>query len=730
MPLWLQRLKSLDLLQTVQQFPSFPILVETYRDVLQDAFDMNGLKTVLDDIEKGAISIHVVQTETPSPFAASLQFGFVMDWLYGDDTPRAEQRAALLSLDRSLLGEVMGEEAGDDITLDAIRQLVAERSGYAPGRRARSADELAHFLDRAGDLTEAELGARVATDDEGVRGNPFSDLMSGGRVVTITLGPDREERYILAETYPRYLSAFGPETLGKVSVPPVLREAVMTPGAARREILARFIALSGPVTIREIHLRYGWDEKWIETRLTEWQRTGKLVRGRFRSEHTDPEWCSRRIAEVARRRALAALRKQIEAVDITAYAEFVQRWQHVDPRDSLKGADGVAAAIQQLYGVSRPAKSWERDYLRARIAGYDASWLSQILAAGDAVWVGESNIDSAAEQATLSRLRFFGRGTGALWIGNDTPDGIVARLSSDAKAAMEIIQSEGTAFTTDIEAISGFTPLAVKEALRELVAYGLITNDTAEAMREVVRWRPLVPREGPDPTRWLPADYSPSPNRRIVQRRPNLRRLPKWRRPDRPGAVSSNWGGRWSLVYRLSILGRSGAEEDQALQVARCWLDRYGIVSREIWRKEKPRMAWRSIYHELKRLEFRGEVRRGYFVRGLSGAQFATPAALDMIRAIAGEEESSKPLVILAASDPANIYSLPMDLADKDPLSRPRGAGALLVTRAGKVVLSIEGRGRRVVQRQGIVKEEIQRAKELAAAHLRGEKSARYLMLP
>ena len=129
-------------------------------------------------------------------------------------------------------------------------------------------------------------------------------------------------------------------------------------------------------------------------------------------------------------------------------------------------------------------------------------------------------------------------------------------------------------------------------------------------------------------------------------------------------------------------------------------------------------------------MEFRGEVRRGYFVKGLSGAQFASPTALDMLRAVAGEDESSKPLVILAASDPANIYNLPMDLADKDPLSRPRGAGALLVTRGGKVVLSIEGRGRRVAARQGIVREEIQRAKELAASHLRGEKTARYLMLP
>ena len=753
MPLWLQRLKSLDLLQTVQQFPSFPILVETYRDVLQDAFDMNGLKTVLDDIEKGAISVHVVQTDTPSPFAASLQFGFVMDWLYGDDTPRAEQRAALLSLDRSLLGEVMGEEAGDDLTLDAIRQIVAERSGYAPGRRARSVDELAHLLDRAGDLSGPELGARIATDEEGVKGDPFNELVSSRRAVMVRLGVDREWRYLLTESFPRYLAAFGEEAMRTVLVPAtggsgsgfadnqveldasevipaILREAVMTPSAAKREILARFVALSGPVTVQEIHDRYGWEERWIETRLTEWQRTGKLVRGRFRSERNDPEWCSRRIAEVARRRALAALRKQIEAVDIAAYAELVQRWQHVDPRDALKGPDGVGAALKQLHGIARPAKSWERDYLRARIPGYDASFLSPILASGETVWVGESTGDAKSDQTNLARLRFFARGTGALWIGNDIPGETLERLSENAKAALDVIQREGAPFTTDVEAITGFTPLAVKEALRELVAAGLITNDTAEAMREVIRWRPLVPRSGPDPTRWLPADYSPSPNRRVVQRRPNLRRLPKWRRPDRPGASSSNWGGRWTLVHRLSVLGRLTTEDERAAQVARYWLDRYGIVSREIWRRERPLVAWRNIYHELKRMEFRGEARRGYFVRGLSGAQFAAPTALDLLRAIAGENAEAKPHVILAASDPANVYNLPMNLADRDQLSRPRGAGALLVTRGGKVVLSIEGRGRRVVAAPGVSDEEILRAKELAASHLRGEKSARYLMLP
>jgi ATP-dependent Lhr-like helicase len=750
MPLWLQRLKSLDLLQTVKEFPSFPILVETYRDVLQDAFDMQGLRTVLDDIEKGAISVHVVETKIPSPFASSLQFGFVMDWLYGDDTPRAEQRAALLSLDRSLLGEVMGEEAGDDLTLDAIREIVAERGGYAPRRRARSADELAHLLDRAGDLTPSEMAARTATDEEGLRGDPFNELVSSRRAVMVRLGADREWRFILTESFPRYVSAFGVEEMSRVVVPAtggsgagfadsqverearevipgVLREPAMSPGAARREILARFVALSGPVTVSEIHQRYAFDERWVESRLTEWQRTGKLVRGRFRPDVHEAEWCSRRIAETARRRALAALRRQIEAVELHVYAEMVQRWQHLAPDHAVSGPEGVAAIMRQLYGLSRPARSWERDYLRARIPSYDPAWLSPLIAAGEAIWVGESNPDPKRAAGLLSRIRFFERGSGAIWLGDEpvTP----AALSDNARAVLAVIEREGAPFTSDVEAITGFTPLAVKEALRELAAASLITNDTAEAMREVVRWRLLTPREGPDPTRWLPPDFTPSSNRYVVQRRPNLRRLPKWRRPDRPGAVTSNWGGRWVPVHRLAILGRMSTDEEKAARIARYWLDRYGLVSREVWRRERPRTFWRSIYRELKRLEFRGEVRRGYFVKGLGGAQFATPAAVEMLRAVASDG-SEKPYVLMAASDPANVYSFPMDLADRDPLSRPRGAGALLVTRGGRVALAVEGRGRKVVAADWMTREEVIKAKELLAEHLRGEKSARYLMLP
>jgi ATP-dependent Lhr-like helicase len=749
MPLWLQRLKALDLLQTVRQFPSFPILVETYREVLQDAFDMQGLKTTLADIAAGNISVHTVQTDTPSPFAASLQFGFVMDWLYGDDTPRAEQRAALLSLDRSLLDEVMGGEGSDDITLEAIEQTLAERRGTAPGRRARTDDELAHLLDRAGDLSAEEVRARIATADEGVRGDPLAELLASKRVIAIPLGAEeaKEWRLILTETYPRYISAFGAESLARVRgkgeagggkreatelveqeatalVPDVLRHPAINASVARREILARFLTQSGPVTVREIHDRYGWQREWIESRLTEWERTDKLMRGKFRRGLQDIEWCSRRVVEIGRRRALAALRKQIEAVELTHFAAFMQRWQHLDERDRLEGAAGTAAAIRQLYGIGRPAVAWDRDYLRARIGTYDPTWLSQFSATGEPVWTGEGNYDPESGAMPLARVRFFERGTGAIWL----PSQQETVLSENAEKVRSTIAAEGASFIGDIQALTGLTMLSVREAIRELVAWGLVTNDTVEALREIARWKPMAPRTAPDPTSWLPADYSPSPNRRIVQRRPNLRRLPKWRRPDRPGAAPSGWTGRWSLVQRRGTLGPDLPEEEKAERIARQWLARYGIVSRDWWRRERPPVPWRSIYRELKRLEFRGEVRRGYFVKGLGGAQFALPDAVEWLRAVASDDQPSTSFVVMAASDPANVYNLPLELVDRDPLSRPRGSGALLVMRGGRVAIAVEGRGRRFTVAEWLSPDEIVEAKKVLVEHLRGERSARYVM--
>jgi len=641
MPLWLQRLKSLDLLQTVQQFPSFPILVETYREVLQDAFDIDGLKRVLAALDAGEIAVHVVQTDAASPFAASLQFGFVMDWLYGDDTPRAEQRAALLSLDRGLLDEVMGTVERDDETLTALWELVERRKNA------------------------------------------------------------------LAQTDPEHAADYGEGEGG------------------RRGLLAKYLALAGPVTAREVHARYGWSLPWIERRLDAWRKSGRLVVGKFRPEITDTEYLSRKLAELARRRALATLRKQIEAVELPQFAAFLQRWQHVDPRDRLAGEGGVATVIRQLYGVARPAGAWERDYLKSRVANYDPAWLSEWLASGEAVWTGDGNYDATTNAISLTRVRFFARGEGRLWLSDPN----IALLSANARHVYDVILAEGASFLPDLQIATPLSPLALREALRELTAFGLVTNDTAEALRQVVQWKPLVPEAAYDPERWLPETFL-NRSRPIRQRRASVRRLPKWRRPDKPGAGgAAGWSGRWSLVHKAGTLGPILDPDAQAAAIARQWLLRYGIVSRDWWRREKPPVGWRDIYHELKRMEFRGEVRRGYFVRGLGGAQFAVPDAVERLREIASERTDAveHSFSVIATSDPANPYALQLDLADRDPLSRPRGAGALLVMRAGRVAMAVEGRGKRIVEADWLTGSDREAAIVALREHLRGERGAHFL---
>ena len=518
MPLWLQRLKSLDLLQAVRGYPSFPILVETYRDVLQDAFDMAGLRDVLARIASGAVTIRTVETEVPSPFAASLQFGFVIDHMYGKDAPRAEERAALLSLDRALLDELMGGAGADDTTLAVLDDLLARRRGTAVGRQARDADELAVLVDRAGDLTLTEIAARVAPESEWRRGDPMAALLASGRLIAAELptSTGTERRFLLVDSYGRYAAAFGADALSRVSagielvsraaaevIPEVLRAAALTMKAARREILARFVALAGPVTVNDVLARYAFDAGWVQRRLEDWERRDVLVRGVFGGVREEPRWSSRRLLEQARRRELAKARQQIEAVGIDRFARFLQRWQHLTPDTRVDGSDGAAVVMAQLYGLARPAEGWERDYLPSRMERYDADALGRLAASGALVWAAERRPDAkGGNSVTIGRVRFFARGTGRLWIGEVDDD---ASLSDGARAVRDALRAGGASFTADVSAATGLGARQTRDALRELVAAGIATNDTIDALRDVVRWTPVLPsreRSAPDPTRW------------------------------------------------------------------------------------------------------------------------------------------------------------------------------------------------------------------------------------
>jgi ATP-dependent Lhr-like helicase len=705
MPLWLQRLKAQDLLEAVREFPSFPILVETYRDVLQDAFDLAALRHVLREIEEGRIAIRAVHTESPSPMALSLQFGFVMDWMYADDTPRAERAAAMLSLDTALLEDLLGTPGELEENLSgALRELLSRRRGTHPDRRARTADELALLLDRAGDLTMDELRERVS--EQATVGEPVQDLLASGRAVAVDIatGEGVEQRVVLVESLPRYLSAFDALAIPD-SVPDPFRRPSLTQGAARREILARFLALAGPVTVDEIRRRYDFDREWVERRLADLTERGTLVRGRFSlpGHESALRWCSRRLVEQARRRALAVARRQVEAVSFDAFALFMQRWQHVTPDARLEGDDGVADAVRQLFGIARPPLAWVSDYLPVRARHARPTALSQMSASGELLWVGEGAREKSADSPTgkLRAVRFIRRGAELAWLA-PIADPV---LGERAQAVRDLLRSRGALFFSELQQATKLGSHALRDALRELVVAGLVTNDTVDALAHVARWRPLFAdrqHDDRDPARWLPADFVRSPDRPVVQRRVNVRRLPRWKRPDKEGG-DAPWPGRWSLLDRAPTPNRHLEQEETALAaiVATQWLERYGVVARDWWRRERPPVPWRAIYRELRRMELRGDVRRGYFVRGLAGAQFALPAAVEQLRAAASSSEDEPPIV-LTASDPANVWSLPVSGepgAAPDAFARPRGARALLVTIAGRVVMTTDALGRAVAVR-------------------------------
>ena len=363
----------------------------------------------------------------------------------------------------------------------------------------------------------------------------------------------------------------------------------------------------------------GWPAEWIEKRIGEWEENGKLVRGRFRRDDRRSPSGRRDASSSSRaRRALAALRKQIQAVDLPTFAAFLQRWQHLDPREHLDGASGVSAILQQMSGLPRAPGAWERDILPGRLDRYEPAWLAQIASSGSIVWAGGSKPDPTSVP-TLSSVRFFPRGEGAIWLdAEDEP-----ALTPNAITVREALEKHGASFLADIQAATELSSLSVRDALRELAAASLVTNDTVEALREIVRTRSVPGRSrgvgahsAQDPTRWLPANFEATPGRPVYSRPPSQRRLPKWRRPDLPGPQAA-WAGRWSLLRTPGTWGARPDEEEHAEQIARQWLDRYAIVTRDWWRRERPPVGWRAIYRELKRLEYRGEVRRGYFVEGM-----------------------------------------------------------------------------------------------------------------
>jgi ATP-dependent Lhr-like helicase len=616
-PLWQQRLKAQSLLQVARRYGSFPIILETYRECLQDVFDLPALKRLLQGLRTRELDLVDVETASASPYSASLLFDYIATYMYEDDTPPAERRAQALSLDRDLLRELLGqEELRDLLDPGAVEEVEAQLRG-----NPRNADQLHDQLRLRGDLREGEY-------DEGFA----QTLLRERRALLVRYAG--EERLLAAEDAGRYRDALG------VMPPGGLPEVFLEGGPESLEqLVSRYARGRGPFTTAQANERFGRD---VEPLLQQLERQEKLLRGELRPGGTEREWCDPDVLRRLRRASLAALRKEVEPAEQAAFGRFLPHWHGIDRRATLR------EALVPLQGLSLPVSLWESEVLPRRVPGFNPGQLDQLCASGEVVWVG----------AGLDRVAVFfredapalGRPAGAPRPEDDAHDRIRALLGRSAE------------FWYDLVAATELEPEVALPALWDLVWAGEVTNDA---------WTPL--RAG----------------RRYQTPRAQRGRPRRFSRQRSAGITATQ--GRWSLTDKLF----PGRPDSRAL--AELVLERQGIVTRDGVRGEGIPGGYGAVYGELRALETLGVCRRGYFVEGLGGAQFALPGAVERLRELRPREDEEPDALVLPAADPAQPYGAALPWPKRADGRAARVAGAQVVLLGGEPALFVERGGRSLV---------------------------------
>ena len=663
-PLWQQRQRSAQLLEVARNYPSFPIVLEAVRECLQDVYDVPALTSLMRDVAARRITMAEVSTQTPSPFARSLLFGYVAAFLYEGDSPLAERRAAALSLDSTLLAELLGRaELRDLLDGDVVDEIEAELQRLTADRRARDAEEVADLLRMLGPLTTAELQARSAgRDDETVRW--LESLTAARRTIAVSYAG--QSWWAGVEDASRLRDALG------VPVPMGVPDAFVMPvDDPLGDLVARYARTHGPFGVAAVAARFGLGAAVAHDALRRLAAAGRVMAGEFRPAGTGSEWCDAEVLRRLRRRSLAALRSEVEPVEPTTLGRFLPAWQHV--AGTLRGIDGVVAVVEQLAGCAVPASALEPLVLASRVLGYSSALLDELTATGEVVWAGQGALPGKdgwvslhpAETAPLTLPSF----------------GDLER-SELHDAVLETLGAGGAFFFRQLsDAVRSTDDAQLHAVLWDLVWTGRLTNDTLAPLRALTRSGPSTHRS-----------RRPPPRGRVRGRGLGVRGgagLP--RRSGPPTAA-----GRWSVLPEPE----SDATR-RAYASAEVLLDRYGVVTRGAVMSERISGGFAAVYKVLSGFEESGRCRRGYFVGSLGAAQFATNGAVDRLRSFDTEpDRSGTRALTLAATDPANPYGAALAWPERPTAGGSRGhrpgrkAGALVVLVHGALALYVERGGR------------------------------------
>ncbi len=660
-PLWQQRQRAAQLLDVAREFADFPVTLEAARECLQDVFDVPGLVGLMREIAGRKIRLVEVETQRPSPFARSLLFGYVGAFLYEGDAPLAERRAAALTLDSTLLGELLGRvDLRELLDPAVVAETRLQLQWLTSQRSPRDADDVAELLRVLGDLSTEEVVERGATLEW------VAAIEAARRAIRVRI--TGQERWLAIEDAGRVRDALGVAL--PVGIPEAYLEQVADPLG---DLVARYARTRGPFAAATCAARFGLGVFVVEQALKRLSATGRVVTGEFSPDGAGTEWCDAEVLRMLRRRSLAALRREIEPVPPRVLARFLPRWHQVD--GNARGVEAVAAAVEQLQGVAVPASAWERLVLPSRVADYSPAQLDELCAGGDVIWAGNGSITGGDGWVTVAYAD-----TAPLLL-PPVDDGLA--LTPLHESVLEALAEGQALFFRSLSDRVGTTDdRGLAAAVWDLVWAGHVTNDTFAPLRALLgatgahRARASAPRT-------------------------------RYRRPGRPVMPSRSgppsMAGRWS-----SLPERDLDPTRRAAAVADLLLERHGVITRGAVITEGVTGGFAGVYPVLSALEERGAARRGYFVEGLGAAQFAVPGAVDRLRALAEPDDRDRTptALVLAATDPANPYgaALPwpervVDSGDGTPAAATghragRKAGALVVLVGGDLTLYIERGGR------------------------------------
>jgi ATP-dependent Lhr-like helicase len=652
-PLWLQRRRASDLLGVARQYPTFPIILEAYREVLADDFDLAALEQILTDIRSRRIRVVEVETRGPSPFASSLLFAFVAAFLYEADTPIAERRATALTVDRDLLRSLLGEgELAELISPDVLATVELELQHLTPDRQVRSIDALHDLLRTLGPLSLEDL--EVRSDGVPVV-EALAGLLSSHRVIQVRVAGGA--RWAAIEDAARLRDAMGVQP--PAGVPHVFLQPV---GDPLTDVVGRYARTHGPFTSEALSHALGLPVGVSENTLRGLENAGRLGRGVFRSG-AEREWIDLEVLRRLKRRSLAVLRQQIEPVEGSALGRFAPEWQRATGQP-VRGRAALGDAIRRLQGVDVAASVLERDVLPLRVADH-GGLLDQLMLEGEVVWAGRGPLGGRDGKVAL----YLRSQLPALW----TPPTVDHPESSVHEALRDYLDAKGASFFHDLyQAAGGGDPEAVLDSLWDLVWSGEVTNDTLAPLRAYVQSR-------------------------------------GGRRPGPRTVVGSNFpphaAGRWS---KLSV-----PERDPTVAAA-AWaeilLERHGVLTRSHVLAEGLPGGFSGLYPVLSRMEEVGRVRRGYFVEGLGGAQFALPGAVDRLRSVA-----TTGVVGLASTDPANPYGAALPWPEVEQTRLARSAGSYVFLFDGSLAGYLERGGKRLTLLDVTTDLQSQIAREIAS---------------